>query len=899
MVTIKRFEKLFVIFFALLSVDANSGVFDFIDNFSNSAKDILSNKGIKPYVIPLDQGRLIDKQNFDKLDIGLSKEQVLYLLGRPSVSSPFKDSQWDYVYFNNINQKEVKNITIIYKNEKVFEILINREVYKKLGVENIIYQVEENAPLEKIINGGTKIREKKPIVLALDDLKTLDDSLDVCKLNKYEIYDDVKTLVNADESSLEIRADNQNQTDSLFTAKGNAEAERANDLLKADTIIYNTETKNVAASGGVKYFNKDITIYSENADFKNKANEVNFSKAQYFVSNNDKSGKSAEITIKKNKDIILKNGTYTACRLDDPDWELTSTTTKLFNEADRGHAYNMFLKYKKIPIFYTPFISFPLSDKRQSGILTPSFGTSGDSGSSYSVPYYLNLAQNYDATIQITSLSERGTLFDNEFRYLGNNSSSLFNFSHLESDDKYGDDRYSYSFVDKRNIINSINSLKPNSSGFSMNSQISYGRVSDLKYFDDFGNSLSSVSQSSVKRELRLYGERFSKNGIMNYELSSLSYQPTQSGVAEQYQTVPSLKLNYASFASNSSYQYNLKASVDKFKHKDNSKTEGTRYTLYPSIEMPINREAWEITSKLGIRYIDYSLDNNALEAESKTTPIVSLRGKVFLEKIIDDKLYTLEPEAYLLYIPVGNQDNNPIFDSGLKEFKYSLFSENRFYGEDRLSDSKQMTLALTHRIIDDLTGDELFSGTLGQIIYFDDRDVHLNANTKHHSDASNIIGLLNTKISDYESFAFGSVWNPHKGHGMRSTMRYRYDASTELRNKLFNFDYRFARGNEEEIDLSGVYSFNNSFSVIGKHNYSFSNDRSNIENVPDTMFGMEYNSCCYALKLVSRKYWTGTENDDVLYFEFLPKGLTSSNNEVSNVLKTGIPGYRDRVNYD
>ena len=94
-------------------------------------------------------------------------------------------------------------------------------------------------------------------------------------------------------------------------------------------------------------------------------------------------------------------------------------------------------------------------------------------------------------------------------------------------------------------------------------------------------------------------------------------------------------------------------------------------------------------------------------------------RGKVFLEKIIDDKLYTLEPEAYLLYIPVGNQDNNPIFDSGLKEFKYSLFSENRFYGEDRLSDSKQMTLALTHRIIDDLTGDELFSGTLGQIIYF------------------------------------------------------------------------------------------------------------------------------------------------------------------------------------
>ena len=545
---------------------------------------------------------------------------------------------------------------------------------------------------------------------------------------------------------------------------------------------------------------------------------------------------------------------------------------------------------------YTPFISFPLSDKRQSGILTPSFGTSGDSGSTFSVPYYFNLAQNYDATVNLKSLSDRGVLFENEFRYLGLESSSLFNFSYLESDDKYGKDRYLYSFIDSRNIINSFEST---TSGLSMKSEIAYSRISDLNYFDDFGNSLSTVSQSSVKRELRLYGEKINQNGIIDYELSSLSYQPSQSGVANQYQTVPSLKFNYASFVSNNSYQYNLKASVDKFKHKDNSKTEGTRYLLYPSIEMPIQKEGWEITPKLGVRHIDYSLSNNSVDVESKTTPIISLRGKIFLEKLVGNKLYTLEPEAYLLYVPVGNQDNNPIFDSGLKEFKYSLFSENRFYGEDRLSDSKQMTLALTHRIIDEETGDELLSGTLGQIIYFDDRDVHLTADTKHHSDSSNIIGLLSAKVSDKGLLSFGSVFNPHKGHGMRNSLRYRYDASTESRNNLFNLDYRFTRGNEEEIDLSGVYSFNNSFSVVGKHNYSFSNNRSGIESTPDTMFGVEFNSCCYAFKVVSRKYWTGSENDNILYFEFLPKGLTTSNNSVSTVLRNGVPGYRDRVNYD
>jgi len=559
----------------------------------------------------------------------------------------------------------------------------------------------------------------------------------------------------------------------------------------------------------------------------------------------------------------------------------------------------MFLKYKNIPIMYTPFISFPLSDERQSGVLTPSLGTSGDSGTTFSVPYYFNLAENYDATVKLTSLSERGILFDNEFRYLGEKSSSLFNFSYLESDDKYGEDRYLYTFMDSRNIIDSINSLKSNSSGLSMNSQISYGRVSDLKYFDDFGSSLSTVSQSSVKRELRLYGEKFNKDGIIDYELSSLSYQPSQSGVTNQYQTMPSLKLNYASFTSNNSYEYNVKASVDKFKHKDNSKVEGTRYLLYPSIAMPIQKESWEITPKFGIRYIDYSLNNNSVNEESKTTPIMSLRGKIYLEKMLGDKLYTLEPEAYILYAPIGNQDNNPIFDSGLKEFKYSLFAENRFYGEDRFNDSKQMTLALTHRIIDDNTGDELLSGTLGQIIYFDDRDVHLTADTKHHSDSSNIIGLLSAKISDNGLLSLGSVYNPHEGHGMRNSLRYRYDASTESRNQLFNFDYRFTRSDEEEIDLSGVYSFSDSFSVVGKHNYSFSNNRSNIESTLDTMFGVEFNSCCYAFKIVSRQYWTGSENDNILYFEFLPKGLTTTNNEVSTVLRNGVPGYIDKVDYD
>ncbi len=893
---LRNFKQILLIILLITSQDAISSITNFIDGISSVVEKKLSEKGIKPYIIPLDQGRLIDNERFQKIDLGLTKEQIIYLIGKPPLESPFIDNQWNYIYFNNTNVKKQKTLSIHFKNEKVFEILINNVSFRKLGLKEYGQISLDNAPLNKIEKAEQKTYG--PIIVDAASNNLISSISDVCNVNDFKTFSDVKTLNNADESTLEIRAENQSQTEGEFIAEGNAEAERVNDFIKANTISYDTNAKDLIASGNVKYFNQDISIYSKNATYESKLDEINFSKAKYYKSDKSASGNAEEIFIKKNKDIILENGSYTACSLNDPDWELTSTTTELYNYEDRGHAYNMILKYKNIPVFYTPFMSFPLSDKRQTGLLTPSYGSAGDGGTSFTLPYYFNLAENYDATTEITSLSDRGILFDNEFRHLGNSSSTLLNLTFLENDDEHGENRYLYSFIDNRKLFDSGQANSTNSGSSVIYSYISYGRVSDLEYFDDFGNSLSTTSQSSVKRDMRIYGEKYFEGGVIDYEISSLAYQPSQPGVSTQYKTSPSVELNFSKFSKNHAVEYNLKTSIVEFKHKSNLKTEGTRYLAYPSIEMPIRTEGWELVPKLGVRYIDYNLNNND-SSKSKTTPIMSLRGKLYFEKNVGNRLYTMEPEAYLLYIPVGNQDVNPIFDSGITEFKYSLFAENRFYGEDRLNDAKQMSLALTHRIIDEDSGEELFTGTLGQIIYFDDRDVHIASNKKSHSDASNIIGLMSTKISDYSSLSIGAVFNPHAGHGMRNTARYRYDSSTGSRNKLFNADYRFNRGSQEGIDLSGVYSFNKNFSLVGKYNYSFSNSRRNIEDSIERVLGMEFNSCCYALKVVSRNYWTGTENDNVLFFEFLPKGLTSSNNTTSSLLRDGIPGYQDKVKYE
>lgn len=898
MKSISKRKILSFLIFALASIDASASINNFLERISSSLEKTLSNFDVKPFVISIEQGQLIDSESLNKIDAGLSKEQVLYLLGKPSTSSPFLSDQWNYLYFNNTDQKKIKRLTVHFKNEKVYKVLVQNEIYKKLGIDIPQRPSLNNAPIH--IKKSKTIDDLKPIILTIDANIVSDSDINVCNVNDFETFSDVRKIYDSDETTLEIRADNQSQNESEFKAEGNAEAEREKDLLKADTIIYNTSNKNLSATGNVRYFEQDISVYSKTANYSSSNDEINFSEAKYYLSDKSGSGNASDINIKNNKDIILDNGTFTACSLADPDWELTSTTTTLYNDIDRGHSYNMLLKYKNVPIFYSPFVSFPLSDERQSGLLTPSFGSAGDSGTYLSVPYYFNLAKNYDLTVEFTSLSDRGVLIDNEFRYLGLEGSSLINFTHIASDDEYGDDRYLYSLNDERQLINNINYSYDKTLGFSMYSFLSYNRVSDKEYFDDFGDSLSTTSQSSVIRDLRIYGQNYFDQGLLNYEISSLAYQPSQPGVGNQYQTSPSIILNYSNNNRMDKFKYNIKTRFDEFKHKDNGeKVEGSRYVVYPSLEIPIMHDAWELTPKIGLRYIDYDLSNSVTAAKSKTTPVASLKGKLYFEKQVGNKLYTIEPEAYLLYIPVGNQDSNPIFDSGIKEFKYSLFAENQFTGEDRLNDAKQMTLALTHRIIDDESGDELFTGTLGQILYFADRDVHITSNTKKHSDASNIIGLLSTQISDKSSLSIGSVFNPHTGYGMRNAFRYRYDNSTELRNKLFNADYRFTRGSEEEIDLSGVYSLNRNISVVGKYNYSFSNKRRDKEDLIEAMAGIEMNSCCYGLKVVAREYWTGTRKDHILYFEFLPKGLTTTNNTTSELLRKGIPGYEDKTKYE
>ena len=869
----------------------------------------------KVYKIPMNQGSLLSQENLERVKPGLTREQVEFLLGSPSISDAFHADRWDYIYYDRTDGKysKPKRMVIIFKNERVAALYDQFKLISELGSEQsgenfVNAPIIENTPNEKNINYEEIVIARREDYLSLK--KT--NKLPVCLDDEFETYVAQKTLFNADEDTLEIRSDKQNQDEKgIFYASGNVEIERANDLVKSDNAEFNGDTGILTAKNNVRYLTEDLSLYADKGGYNSQANTVNFSSTTYHFPSQDNPGKgqAEEIFIDDAGTVYLNPASYTTCSLANPDWEITSSKTELHRSTDRGHSYNVFLRYKDVPVLYSPFLSFPLSKKRHSGFLYPSIGSSGESGTVISTPYYFNIAENLDVTLTPTNFSGRGVMLESEFRHETKKTTTEIEFANMNKDDVYGKSRHAFFIRDQRVFKNNL-TLKNNTwKGTIINSNINVGGVSDLTYFDDFGSTVSRVGRTHIIREGILNRRDYGEFGFLRTSLSLRSYQLAKSGgLQEQYKTLPRINVDYSSNKKNNQFGYNFKGGVTHFNHTYGHKSSGTRIALYPSVEYPIMNPGWEIIPKLGISHTTYDLSHNQLADRkkiSRSTPIFSVNGKMVFEKMVGENiLQTLEPQMYLLYIPVGNQDDIPIFDTGENDFKYTLFSENKFYGGDRINDAKQITLALTSSIIDASSGNELLRGTVGQIFYLDDSSVGLTSSTTNHSDASNMMGIVNARFSDYWKLSGYTEFNPHAGYGEKNQIRLSYKRPYGRQNKIFNTSYRFSRGAQEEVDFSGVFPLNSRLSLVGKVNYSFNNRRAktapglNRGHVLERMFGFEYESCCYGLKFVLRDYWNGTKTDNALYFEFLPKGIATSNNQTAELLKEGILGYQDKFGY-
>ncbi len=72
------------------------------------------------YRQPIYQGNLLESTAVEQLQAGMSKQQVLGLLGTPSIQDPFHHDRWDYTSTQRTNRRahtEVKNLTLWFESD--------------------------------------------------------------------------------------------------------------------------------------------------------------------------------------------------------------------------------------------------------------------------------------------------------------------------------------------------------------------------------------------------------------------------------------------------------------------------------------------------------------------------------------------------------------------------------------------------------------------------------------------------------------------------------------------------------------------------------------------------------------------------------------------------------------
>ncbi len=684
-----------------------------------------------------------------------------------------------------------------------------------------------------------------------------------------------------------LAADEAQMVDSgVSTLTGDVEIIRDSQTLAAQQVDYDNQQDLIIASTDVHYWGSSIYWSGEKTrvDMTNKT--ATFENGNYQLLDRRGHGEAGKIHDDQLSSITtLENFSYTTCPPETNTWELKGEDMELDHNREIGTAKHLRLYLKDMPVFYFPYISFPLSDKRKSGFLPPSFGNSSDSGFDLTVPYYWNIAASQDATLAPRHISDRGTMMVGEYRWLLEQGHGQVGAEILANDEARGDIT--------RHLLN-LNLQQ--GVGQRGNFYVDYNHVSDKEYFEDLGNSLS-VSSTRFLTQSGVFtysGQRWSMySALHNYQ----NVDPSLSGASTPYKRLPQFIFSASPFdGGNRHLNFNFQAETVYFDREDS--VIGGRIKLQPTLSYPIRSSGSFIVPSLNLNHTQYLLDNTAAGIEnqqSRTIPTFSVDSGLYLERQLkfgdSSFLHTLEPRVYYLYVPHEGQDDIPVFDSGEYDISFAqLFRPNRFSGNDRIGDANQLSIALTTRLLDQSTGLERLRASIGQIYHFRDRQVGLTPQQAVNEDnSSEIVTEVAGRITRNWSSGATLQWNPNNNRTDKSAVHLRYRRDDR---RLFNLSYRF--NNElvdiEQTDLSMRWPLGRNWSAIGRWNFSIP-DNETLE----TVAGLEYNSCCWGVRTVIRRHLstTGGAYDNSFFIQFVLKGLAGLGQSTSSFLQQSVPGYK------
>ena len=676
-----------------------------------------------------------------------------------------------------------------------------------------------------------------------------------------------------------------------FSLSGGVALVRGQQSLNAPTIQLDKTAQTARTVGPAKIETRQLIAYANGIEADLANDKSTLSDVRYALKDGRGNGR-AQRAVQQGESSSLTGVSFTSCPGDLPAWQVQAAEIELDHAAGVGHAKNFKVVVGKIPVFYLPFASFPLTDARKSGLLAPTISANND-GVDFSLPYYFNLAPNYDATLVSRVIQRRGFMLGSEFRYLGVDTVASVNAAHLAHDrlrDLPGsDNRYSVN-------INFQSQLSPTwRFGSSLN------KVSDDFYFEDLGDSLTTNATSIIGSEVGLYGRNVSPFfGLWNAGLTVDRFEiidPANLNSIDPYRRAPRLYFNSENYVG--PFSYGVKSELVHFRREIGF--EGSRFDVMPFARIEWRKSFGYIRPELNFRHTRYDISRysststlTGTNGPTRSLPIASLDAGLYFDRasalFFPNLRQTLEPRLYYLRAPFRDQADFPVFDTTELDFSFpQLFRNNRFSGPDRQADANQVAAAITTRWIDDVAGVEKIRLSVGQIRYFDDSNVTLDPTAQPFTSSAGVwVAEAQAQLSERWRVSWANQFDPEISHTRLSAVRLQRSFGDD---GLLNIGYRYRRDRLEQTDISGLVPINERWSLIGRWNYSLPEERT-LEGLA----GFEYRSCCWRLRMLGRHYLrAGTlKGRNSIFFELELNGLGVLGRKTDRLLDNAIVGFSD-----
>ncbi|ELY2739542.1 LPS assembly protein LptD [Cronobacter turicensis] len=702
--------------------------------------------------------------------------------------------------------------------------------------------------------------------------------------------------------------------DAVFT--GNVDIQQGNGRLQADEVLLHQKqaegqpepVRTVDALGNVHYDDNQVILKGPKAWANLNTKDTNVWKGDYQMVGRQGRGKADLMKQRgENRYTILENGSFTSCLPGSDTWSVVGSEVIHDREEQVAEIWNARFKLGPVPVFYSPYLQLPVGDKRRSGFLIPNAQYSKTNYFEFSLPYYWNIAPNFDATITPHYMHKRGNVqWQNEFRYLTHAGAGLMEFDYLPSDKVYQDENPGMSDKHRWLFYWQHGGVMDQVWRFNVN----YTKVSDTSYFNDFNSKYGSSTDG--------YARQFFSVGyaVENFDatLSALQFQVFDASRGSAYRAEPQLDVN---FYQNDvgPFDTRLYAQAVHFTNVNENLPEATRLHLEPTISLPVSNDWGSLNAEAKLLATHYQQDNldryrayrggnneaanNLEDSVNRVLPQFKLDGKVVFERdaglIGDGFTQTLEPRAQYLYVPYRDQSSINNYDSSLLQSDYSgLFRDRTYGGLDRIASANQVTTGVTSRIYDDASV-ERFNVSVGQIYYFtQSRTGDDDINWEKNKDTGSMVWAGDTywRISDRWGLRGGVQYdarlaNVATGNGV---IEYRRDDD-----RVVQLNYRYAspeyiqatlpsystaeqyKDGINQVGMTASWPIVDRWSVVGAYYYD-----TNSNEAADQMLGVQYNSCCYAIRVGYERKLNGWDTDkskydEVIGFNIELRGLSSN----------------------